>query len=170
MNDKPGKDTENISDGNKDNLMKSCQEDVFDLVKNIGIAKQNLEESKMQCESETRKILLGFLSIADSFKSRFDELELKKKGLTEETLTWISKFNITYKKLLNTIKECGITPIDIVSGEMFNAELHNVVEVVEDSNQEDGTILQEIDRGYRWQSKILRPSDVKISRGKKEIR
>jgi hypothetical protein len=85
MNVKLEKNNKDISAGQVDNLMKSCQEDVFDLVKNIGIAKQKFEESKIQNEGETRKILLGFLSIADSFKSRFDELELKKKGLTEET-------------------------------------------------------------------------------------
>ena len=168
MNVKLEKNNKYISAEQVDNLMKSCQEDVFDLVKNIGIAKQKFEESKIQNEGETRKILLGFLSIADSFKSRFDELELKKKGLTEETLSWISKFNITYKKLLNTIRECGITPIVVAPGEIYNAELHNAIEVEEHSDKKDGTILQEIYQGYFWHGKVLRPSDVKLSRSKKQ--
>lgn len=166
MNDTPEKKGDDTCADPENNLMKSCQDDVFNLVKNIGIARRELEESKMQSEVEIRKILLGFLSVADSFKSRFDEFELKKGKLTEETLTWISKFNITNKKLLNVIKECGITPVDAAPGEMFNPELHNAVEIDEDSDKENGTIIQEIYRGYRWQGRILRPVDVKISRNK----
>jgi molecular chaperone GrpE (heat shock protein) len=167
MNNIPEKNNKVTGNEQADDLMKICEDDVFNLVKNIGIARQKLDESKMECEGETRKILLAFLSIADSFKSRFDEFELKKKDLSEETLTWISKFSITYKKLLNTIKECGLTTVEIVPGDIFNAELHNAVEVIEDSGKKNGTIIQEVYRGYCWKGKVLRPSDVIISRNSK---
>jgi molecular chaperone GrpE len=148
------------------NPMKDCQEDVFSLVKNLGMLKRTLEEEKMKWESDTQKILLNVLSIVDSFRSRFGEIEQKKEGLSEETLSWISKFTITYKKLMNVIKECGITPIEIVAGEKFNAELHNAVETEEKKDTPDGTILEEIYAGYRWKGKVLRPSDVKVARNK----
>jgi molecular chaperone GrpE len=135
-------------------------------VKNVGLMKRTLEEEKMKWESDAQKILLNFLSIVDSFRSRFGELEQKKEGLSEETLSWISKFTITYKKLMNVIKECGITPIEIVPGENFNAELHNVVETEEKAGISDGTILEEIYTGYRWKGKVLRPTDVKIAKSK----
>jgi molecular chaperone GrpE len=167
MNDKAEVRSGKTNPESAENILRASRDDVFNLVKNAGMAKQMLEESKMQSESETRKILLGFLAIADSFKSRLDEFELKKKGLSDETVTWISKFNITYKKLLNTIKEYGITQIIITPGEIYNSELHNAVEVEENPDLKDGTILQEIYPGYYWRAKVLRPTDVRISRSKK---
>ncbi|MBA4322401.1 MAG: nucleotide exchange factor GrpE [Odoribacter sp.] len=167
LNDMSEKNPINPEANFADNLMKSCQADVFNLVKSTGMSKRDLEETKIKCETETRQMLLGFLGIIDSFNSRFDEYESKKKILSEETLNWISKFNITYKKLLNAIKECGITPIEISPGEIFNADLHNAVEIEDRSDKPDGSILQEIYRGYRWRGKLLRPTDVKITRAMK---
>lgn len=167
MNDKSEKKSLNSDPDPAINLIKNCQADVFNLVRSTGMGKRDLEEAKIKCETETRKMLLGFLGIADSFKSRFDEFESKKKILSEETTGWVSKFSITYKKLLNSIKECGVTPIEIQPGEIFNSDLHNAVEIEDTNDQPGGTILQEIYRGYYWQGKVLRPTDVKIARSKK---
>jgi len=150
-----------------DNLLKSCREDVFNLVKNAGLARREIDEAKIRSESDIRKILLGFLSVADSFMSRFEEFEAKKNGLSDETVAWVSKFSITRKKMLNTFKESGITRIDVQAGEVYNPEFHNAIEVEERSEGKDGIVLHEIYSGYMWEGKVLRPADVVIARIKK---
>ncbi len=52
-------------------------------------------------------------------------------------------------------------------GETFNPYVHEAVEVVEDSDQPEGTILGEERKGYTLGEETLRPARVKVSMGNK---
>jgi molecular chaperone GrpE len=52
-------------------------------------------------------------------------------------------------------------------GETFNPYMHEAVEAVEDSDQPDGTILEELRKGYTLGDETLRPARVKVSVGNK---
>jgi molecular chaperone GrpE len=59
----------------------------------------------------------------------------------------------------------GLNAVPAV-GEAFNPYLHEAVEAVEDSDQPDGTILEELRKGYTLGEETLRPARVKVSVGK----
>jgi len=48
-------------------------------------------------------------------------------------------------------------------GKRFNPEFHEAVELVE-SGEESGIIIEEIQKGYLLNNKVLRPSKVKVSK------
>jgi molecular chaperone GrpE len=52
-------------------------------------------------------------------------------------------------------------------GETFNPYLHEAVEAVDDSDKPDGTILEELRKGYTLGEETLRPARVKVSVGSK---
>ncbi len=52
-------------------------------------------------------------------------------------------------------------------GEAFNPYLHEAVEAVDDSDKPDGTILEELRKGYTLGEETLRPARVKVSVGSK---
>ena len=60
----------------------------------------------------------------------------------------------------------GLSAVPTV-GEAFNPYMHEAVEAVEDSDQPDGTILEELRKGYTLGDETLRPARVKVSVGNK---
>jgi molecular chaperone GrpE len=52
-------------------------------------------------------------------------------------------------------------------GETFDPYKHEALLVEENENLPDNTIIEEIDKGYYLNNKILKPAGVKISKSKK---
>ena len=59
----------------------------------------------------------------------------------------------------------NIKPINAV-GEIFDPEKHEAVSIVEDALLDDGTITQEVAKGYITEKGILKPSKVIVSKKK----
>ena len=59
----------------------------------------------------------------------------------------------------------GLNPVPTV-GEAFNPYMHEAVEAVENSDKPEGTILEELRKGYTLGEETLRPAEVKVSVGK----
>ncbi len=60
----------------------------------------------------------------------------------------------------------GLSPVSTV-GEPFNPYVHEAVEAVETSDKPEGTILEELRKGYTLGEETLRPARVKVSVGSK---
>src|SRR5258708_2063793 len=58
----------------------------------------------------------------------------------------------------------GLTPVPSV-GETFNPYVHEAIEAVEDSDKPEGTIVEEVLKGYVLGEETLRPARVKVSMG-----
>jgi molecular chaperone GrpE len=61
----------------------------------------------------------------------------------------------------------GLAPVATV-GEPFNPYLHEAIEAVEDSDKPEGTIVEEVLKGYTLGEETLRPARVKVSMGNKQ--
>jgi len=59
----------------------------------------------------------------------------------------------------------GLSPVPTV-GEIFNPYVHEAVEAVEGSDKPEGTVLEELRKGYTLGEETLRPARVKVSVGK----
>ncbi|HEV7745689.1 MAG TPA: nucleotide exchange factor GrpE [Pyrinomonadaceae bacterium] len=63
----------------------------------------------------------------------------------------------------NALAAAGVEPIDAI-GEMFDPELHDAVETVEVSPEDEGRVVAEHTRGYKIGERLLRPAGVKVGR------
>ena len=61
----------------------------------------------------------------------------------------------------------GINPVPTV-GEPFNPYVHEAIEAVENSDQPEGTVVEEVLKGYTLGEETLRPAHVKVSMGSKK--
>jgi molecular chaperone GrpE len=61
----------------------------------------------------------------------------------------------------------GLTAVPTV-GEPFNPYVHEAIEAVENSDQPEGTIVEEVLKGYILGDETLRPARVKVSMGNKQ--
>jgi molecular chaperone GrpE len=60
----------------------------------------------------------------------------------------------------------GITPVPTI-GEPFNPYIHEAIEAVPDTDKPEGTIVEEVLKGYTLGNETLRPARVKVSTGNK---
>ncbi|MGO8947872.1 MAG: nucleotide exchange factor GrpE [Ktedonobacterales bacterium] len=61
----------------------------------------------------------------------------------------------------------GLTPVPTV-GEQFDPHLHEAVDKVPSSEHPEGTVVEEVRKGYMMGSDLLRPARVMVSAGSKE--
>ena len=61
----------------------------------------------------------------------------------------------------------GLNPVPTV-GEPFNPYVHEAIEAVESSEQPEGTVVEEVLKGYKLGEETLRPARVKVSMGQKQ--
>jgi molecular chaperone GrpE len=69
-------------------------------------------------------------------------------------------------QMSEVLRSEGLNPVSTV-GEHFNPYLHEAIEAVENSDQPEGTIVEEIRKGYTLGDETLRPARVKVSMGSK---
>ena len=120
-----------------------------------------LNEAKQNFSVDTKKMLLGFIEIADAFENLFNHIRIKLEASDQQTKIWVNNFNTIYKSLLRMLRTLNVIPIEIVIGEKANPEWHDVIEVVKDHSLQHEIIVEEIKKGYLWNGILLRASAVK---------
>ena len=94
-----------------------------------------------------------------------DELELAVKNgeISTSTEGLLEGVEMTLKKLRKVLEQEGVTPIDNPEGKIFDPAKHNAVLAVEQNDVPDGTVLEEIRKGYVMRGKVIRPTIVKVA-------
>jgi Molecular chaperone GrpE (heat shock protein) len=67
------------------------------------------------------------------------------------------------KQILEFLKKYGVEEIKSV-GEKFDPVFHEVVEEIDTDKFETGTIVEEIQKGYKINGRVLRPARVKVAK------
>ncbi|MDH7507010.1 MAG: nucleotide exchange factor GrpE [Candidatus Thermoplasmatota archaeon] len=148
--------------------------------KNIVNLKKEIEKLKQELNEKNDKLLRSYADFQNYQKRvekeiAFKEEEIRKKYLLEI----IDLFELLQKAYENNNPKEGIKAIlqnikhllDIEQvrvidclGKTFDHNCHYAVSVVEKNDCPDGLIVEEIKRGYKLGEKILRPSQVVVSK------
>ena len=111
------------------------------------------EEQTTQVEAAVLRCLLPVLDNFDRALSVFPE---------EGEMAWVEGVRLVQRQLTSVLNEQGLQAIDCQE-QSFDPNLHEAVMRDESGEAEDGTILQELQRGYQYKGKVLRPSMVKVA-------
>jgi molecular chaperone GrpE len=71
-------------------------------------------------------------------------------------------FELIYKQVWESLSKQGLERIES-RGKAFDPFVHQAIERVESAEHEDGTVLEELQRGYRMKDRVLRPAMVRVS-------
>lgn len=93
------------------------------------------------------------------------EQALKHSPNDEQFKNWSEGVVKIVQQLEKVLLEMGVEKIKTL-GEKFNPHLHEAVEEVESEKQESGTILEEIQTGYKLNNKVIRPAKVRVAKRK----
>jgi molecular chaperone GrpE len=69
---------------------------------------------------------------------------------------------LIYQRLSDILKKMGVEPIE-AAGRKFDPNLHEAVVRVPTDEVEDETVLEELQRGYNFKGKLLRPAMVRVA-------
>lgn len=105
-----------------------------------------------------KEVILNILPALDTFE--LAEKNLSQELKDDEKIKGLLKIK---EQIWNALKKQGIEEIKSV-GEKFNPELHEAVEEIDDNGREAGMIIEEIQKGFMMNGRVLRPSKVKVSK------
>ena len=81
----------------------------------------------------------------------------------------IESIEIVKKDLVSIFKKNGIGAIECIN-KKFDPNYHQAMLEVENNSKEPGTVVQEIQKGYMMNERLLRPSLVGVSKKEEEIK
>ena len=125
-----------------------------DLVNYRNRASQEIEEAK-------RAVQFGVIS---RFISIVDDLERAVENAPEGAQTeWTEGVELVLRNLEKALELEGVSQIESL-GKSFDPREHDALLYEENSDTEDGLILNVIQQGYRLNERIIRPARVIVSK------
>ena len=104
------------------------------------------------------------LNLIDNFDRAKQSLEndekIKESDVLKKTLEHL---DIVKKDLISIFKKNNIEEI-VALDKKLDPNLHQAMMEIEDNNKEPGTIVQEIQKGFKMKDRLLRPSLVAVSK------
>ncbi|MFQ5888056.1 MAG: nucleotide exchange factor GrpE, partial [Candidatus Hydrothermarchaeales archaeon] len=121
--------------------------------------KKNAEKEKTEFVKYASEGLVK--DLLDVYENLERAIENGKKSDNKEAL--LEGVEMTYKQMKETLEKEGLEPIEAM-GEKFDPFKHEVLLSEVRDDLEEGTILEEIQRGYTLNKKVIKYSKVKISK------
>ena len=76
--------------------------------------------------------------------------------------TFYQGMELIHRQLLDVLGRAGLEPMES-SGQLFDPHYHQAVETVEDPERRDQEIVEELQRGYLLNRRLLRPAIVRVA-------
>lgn len=99
------------------------------------------------------------LGVLDSFDRAFTVLPDEFRHFS-----WVEGMSMIQNQLFSILYRAGVTPILVERGMKFNPLEHEAVAYEETSAYPEDTIAAELQRGYKLNDQVLRPTLVKLAR------
>ncbi|MGH9859540.1 MAG: nucleotide exchange factor GrpE, partial [Candidatus Acidiferrales bacterium] len=118
--------------------------------------RKRIERERQEDGRRANAILVdGLLPVLDAFERAL----VSQAGGDEQ---YRLGFELIYKQLSDALARSGLERI-AAKGEKFDPFVHQAVERVETSDVEEGTIIEELQPGYKYKGSVLRPSMVRVA-------
>lgn len=117
--------------------------------------KQFEKEKEQIIQLANEHLITQLLVVVDDVERALHTLPKSGSEKTTEGLAMV------YHNFLKILENHGVKKIDTV-GRKFDPHFHEVV-AKEQSDQEEGTIIEELQAGFMLKSKVIRPSKVTVA-------
>ena len=119
-------------------------------------AEQEREESSRFANAA---LMLNFLPALDDMERAFAAIppRLEKAG-------WVDGMRLIERKLKSTLEAQGLSHIEAL-GEPFDPHIH---EAVRQAPGKEGMVIEEVQKGYKFRDRIIRPTMVVVGNGEEQ--
>lgn len=120
--------------------------------------KRAVREQQEFREFAAADVIRNFLPILDSF-----ERALKADGGDSNSNDFRNGVELIYRQFQDALQKIGVQPIPAM-GQAFDPRVHEAVEMVDTTEVADHHVFDELQRGYKYKDRLLRPAMVRVAR------
>lgn len=123
-------------------------------------ARRRFEKERAEASQyASAELIRKLLPVCDDFERALAAIphELRDEG-------WIEGISLIHRKLQTAFESAGVRPIAVQPGDMFDPAMHEAVTHEQADGYPPGTIIAEIQKGYRLGESVLRPSLVRVAK------
>ena len=120
------------------------------------------ERDELVCFANER-LISDLLPILDNL-----DRALESEEATPASTSILEGVRMITGQLKGILEKCGLEPLPTL-GKPFDPNLHEAVGVLPSVDHEEGTVVNELQRGYRFKGKVVRPSMVHVSGGNSSV-
>jgi molecular chaperone GrpE len=104
-------------------------------------------------------------AVADALKSLLPVVDSLERALQvkSDATELRSGVELIYKQLQSALAKLAVNAI-VSEGEPFDPRYHEAIEMVETSDAPDHQVIEELQRGYKFKERLLRPAMVKVAK------
>jgi len=151
---------------------------------------KNLKEAQAQIDDLENR-LLRLTAEYDNFRKRSqrekaEARQFANQHLLEKQLPVLDNFEMAltaakdadpairdgvqmiYDQFVGVLKDAGVEPID-AEGEPFDPNIHEAISQQETTDVEEGTVVQQVQRGYKLNDRLVRPARVIVARAPESV-
>jgi len=153
-------DTPEVSAPSETEKLKSERDALLDRLARLQAEFDNARKRAVREQQDFREfaaadVIRNILPTIDSF-----ERALKVGG---DSSDFRSGVELIYRQLQDALQKAGVQPIAAV-GQAFDPRLHEAIEMVDTTAVPDHQVMEELQRGYKYKERMLRPAMVKVAR------
>lgn len=128
-------------------------------------ARADLENTRRRARNDKQQALkYAYVPLLESLLPVLDNFERALKAVNESgDETIIEGIEMVYRHFLRVLEESGLSIIE-AEGKPFDPNLHNAVMQVEVEGEESGIVVEELQTGYCYLDRVIRPTMVKVSK------
>jgi molecular chaperone GrpE len=123
----------------------------------INLRRRHEQERGEVTKFANATLLLSLLPVVDDLERALASVSPKLAGIT-----WVDGIRLIYRKLQATLEAQGLSEIKAM-GEPFDPHIHEATMYGEG---EEGTIVEELQKGYKLHDRVIRPTMVVVGKGK----
>ena len=120
----------------------------------LNYKKDEIERLKKILEYTNEDLILEILPILDNFEKAEKEISKDK-----ENNNYLNGFLQIKLQLKSILKNKGVEEL-LSIGQKFDPNIHDAVETI--NGKESGKIVEEIQKGYKLNGKVIKPAKVKV--------
>ena len=125
----------------------------------INYKKRSEKEKQDLSKFANSVLILNMLPVLDDFERAFSSVPPKMAKLS-----WLDGIRLIERKLWAVLQAQGVTPIKAL-GQPFDPQFH---EAVRQDKGKDGIVIEEVQKGYMIDDRVIRPTMVVVGNGEED--
>jgi len=147
----------------QDNEVQKLKAERDSLLDRLSRAQAEFENARRRASKEQQDY--REYATADAIKSLLPVMDSFERAL--QTKSDAAEFRggveLIYKQLQSALSKLSVNPI-VSKGETFDPHFHEAIEMVETTDAPDHQVIEELQRGYKFKDRLLRPAMVKVAK------
>ena len=135
------------------------------LAENDNLRKRHDKEIEDNSKYAIKNLSYSLLNVADNLQRALESIpNSEASGLDDNVIkNLVIGIKAVEKELIDSLEKHGVTKFDSIN-QKFDPEIHQAVSKVQ-NEKADGTIVEEMQKGFKIGDRLLRPAMVVVSMG-----